>query len=392
MRGIETVCGTVVYLDNAATSFPKPPEVAAAIGHWLGRVGGSPGRSGHRLSTESARMVFETREAVASLLGVASSRQVVFTKNATEALNLALSGFLRRGDRVVTTSVEHNSVMRPLRALAAGGAIELSVVPCGPDSRLEVGKVAAALTPGTRLLVATHASNVTGVLMPLTELGALCRERGVRFLVDAAQTAGAVPLDMAGQGIDLLAFTGHKSLLGPPGTGGLCVAEDLLLEPLLRGGTGSNSEQEAQPETMPDRLEAGTQNTAGLAGLKAGVEFILRTGVGVIREREEAVTGRLLDGVRRIPGVTLHGPGEPELMAPVISLNLAGLAPSEAGFLLDEGYGILCRVGLQCAPSAHRTIGTFPGGTVRLSPGFFTTEEDVEAALAAIRALASRRG
>jgi cysteine desulfurase family protein len=380
----------ILYLDNSATSYPKPPQVAAAMCRWLEQVGGSPGRSGHRLSIDSARQVFEARESLARLLAVPSSRQIVFTKNATEALNLAIQGLLDPGDRVLTTSMEHNSVMRPLRHLVAQGTITLEVVRCSPEGRLDPADVARALERKTRLVVMTHASNVTGTIMPVPEVAALCREQGALLLVDAAQTAGALPLDVAAWGVDLLAFTGHKSLFGPTGTGGLYLREGVELRPFMRGGTGSNSEQEEQPDFLPDRLESGTLNAVGIAGLQAGLDFVLQTGVGRIREEESALTAMLLKGLAAIPGVTIHGPGSAADMMPVVSLSVAGLAPSEVGYILDEAFGIMTRIGLCCAPSAHRTIGTFPGGTVRLAPGFFTTPADITYTLEALGAIAGK--
>ncbi len=383
--------GKILYLDNSATSFPKPPQVAEAMCRWLQEVGGSPGRSGHRLSIASARLVFEARESLARLLGAPSSRQIIFTKNATEALNLAINGVLARGDHVVTTSMEHNSVMRPLRYLAGQGDIDLTIVTCSAEGRLDPADVARSLTRKTRLVAVTHASNVTGTIMPVRELARLCREREVLLLVDAAQTIGALPVDVGAWDIDLLAFTGHKSLFGPTGTGGLYLREGLEVRPIMRGGTGSNSEREEQPDFLPDRLESGTLNAVGIAGLQAGVDFVLDKGVERIRSEEMALTAAVLEGLAAIPGVMLHGPSRPSDMMPVISLSLAGLVPSEVGSILDEAFGIMTRVGLCCSPLAHRTIGTFPQGTVRLSPGFFTTPDDITYVLESLRAVASLR-
>jgi cysteine desulfurase family protein len=381
----------IIYLDNGATSFPKPPPVIEAVSRWFTEYGGSPGRSGHRMAIAAARLHFEARESMSTLLGAPSSRRIVFTLNATEALNLAITGVITRGDHVVTSSMEHNSVMRPLRHLAHQGVINLTVVPCSSAGDLDPQDLVSALTPATRLVVMTHASNVTGTLMPVPFVANACRERGILFLVDAAQTAGALPLDVISLGVDLLAFTGHKSLFGPMGTGGLWVREGVEVQPLVRGGTGSNSEDEEHPSFFPDRLEAGTPNAVGLAGLKAGVEYVLSAGVQRIRETEEAHTARLLEGLREIPGLRLHGGGSALGMVPVVSFTLDGLAPSEVGFLLDEGYGILCRVGLHCSPAAHRTLGTFPSGTVRFSPGWFTTSLEIDRALEAVRDIARRR-
>jgi cysteine desulfurase family protein len=384
--------GAAIYLDNGATSFPKPPAVAEAMSRFTLEVGGSPGRSGHRRSQEAARVVFACREAVASLIGAPDSRRIAFTLNATQALNTALYGILRPGDRVLTTSMEHNSTMRPLRDLERRGVITLEVLACDGAGRLDLAALEQALRSRPRLLAAVHASNVSGTILPLREVGALTRAAGTLLLIDAAQSAGAIPIDVAADGIDLLAFTGHKALFGPQGTGGLWAREGVEPEPLFRGGTGSNSELEEQPMFWPDRLESGTPNGVGLAGLLAGVSFIAGTGLGVIRRREQALTRRLLEGLNAIPGARVYGPDPSEERAPIVSVTFAGLVPSEAGFLLEEGFGVQTRVGLHCAPAAHRTIGTFPQGTVRFSPGFFTTEADIDAALASCRYLAGKKG
>lgn len=383
----------IVYLDNGATSFPKPPQVAAALAHFTRHVGGSPGRSGHRLSQEAARIVFACREELSALLGVPDSRRLVFTLNATEALNVAIYGLLRPGDRVLTTSMEHNSVMRPLRDLERRGVIDLDVVPCDRAGRLDLHRLEDAVRSSRpRLVAATHASNVTGALLPLRETGAICRTAGALLLIDAAQSAGAVPIDVAADGVDLLAFTGHKALFGPQGTGGLWVREGVEPEPLFRGGTGSNSELEEQPAFWPDRLESGTQNAVGLAGLLAGVRYVRARGVEAIRAREDSLVRRFLAGIEGVPGLCSHGPAPGEPRAPVVSVTFDGLLPSEAASLLEEGFGLLTRVGLHCAPAAHRTIGTYPQGTVRFTPGYFTTRRQIDRAIAACRELASRKG
>lgn len=381
----------MIYLDNAATSWPKPPGVLAAMARFLTEVGANPGRSGHRLSVQAARVVYAAREAVAQLFNAPDPLRVVFGLNATEGINLALWGLLRPGDHVVTSSMEHNAVMRPLRALEREG-VEVTVVPCSPEGTLDPQAVLSALRPNTRLVVLNHASNVTGTLLPVAEVGrALRGMNGPLLLVDAAQSGGAVPIDMQADGIDLLAFTGHKSLYGPMGTGGLIVGERVPLKefrPLIRGGTGSRSEYEEQPDFLPDMGESGTPNAVGLAGLEAGVRWVLERGVEAIRAHEMELTRRLLDGLREIPGVTVYGPADAQMRMAVVSFNIAGMEPSEVGMRLDEEYGILCRVGLHCAPAAHRTIGTFPAGTVRFALGAFNTAEDVDAALRAVARLA----
>ncbi len=381
----------MIYLDNAATSWPKPPQVLAAMARFLTEVGANPGRSGHRLSVEAGRIVYAAREAVAELFHAPDPLRVVFGMNATEGLNLALRGLLRPGDHVVTSSMEHNSVMRPLRALEREG-VSVTVVPCSPEGFLDPRAVLEALRPETRLVVLNHASNVTGTLLPVAEVGrALQRMGGPLLLVDAAQSGGAVPIDMQADGIDLLAFTGHKSLYGPMGTGGLIIGERVPLEefrPLLRGGTGSRSEWEEQPDFLPDMCESGTPNGVGLAGLEAGVRWVLEQGVEAIRAHEVELSQHLSDGLREIPGVTVYGPDDAHLRTAVVSFNIAGMELSEVGMRLDEEFGIMCRVGLHCAPAAHRTIGTFPVGTVRFALGAFNTREEVDAALRAVARLA----
>ena len=381
----------MIYLDNGATSFPKPPTVAEAMSHFLLKVGGSPGRSGHRLSQEAARVVFECREALARLFGAADARRIAFTLNATQALNTAIYGILKPGDRVLTTAMEHNSTMRPLRDLEQRGIIEVEVLPCDKAGRLDLVRLEAALRTRPRLLAAVHASNVSGAILPLRTVGAMTRAAGTLLLVDAAQSAGALPIDVEADGVDLLAFTGHKALFGPQGTGGLWARPGVEPEPLFRGGTGSNSELEEQPGFWPDRLESGTQNAVGLAGLLAGVSFIEETGLAAIRAREEALTKRLLDGLKDVPGITLYGPENVTERSPIVSATFSGLVPSEVGFLLEEGFGVLTRVGLHCAPAAHHTLGTYPQGTVRFAPGFFTSDAEIDAAIAGCRYLAAKK-
>jgi cysteine desulfurase/selenocysteine lyase len=384
----------MIYFDNAATSWPKPPGVAEAMVHFLDEIGANPGRAAHRRAIEAGRIVYEAREAVCELFGAPDPLRVVWCKNVTEALNLALRGLLRAGDQVVTSSMEHNSVMRPLRALQGDG-VEVTVLGCSPQGLLDPTDVEAALRPHTRMVALNHASNVVGTLLPVAEVGAICRRHGVLLLVDAAQTAGAYPVDVQADGIDLLGFTGHKSLGGPMGTGGLIVGDrvdEMQLEPLLRGGTGSNSERELQPEFLPDKYESGTPNAVGLAGLLVGLRWVLAQGVDAIRAHEVALTQRLIEGLRHIPGVTVYGTLDSELQTATVSFNITGMPSSEVGLRLDDDYGILCRVGLHCSPAAHKTIGTFPSGTVRFGMSGFNTMDEVETALAAIAELAREAG
>jgi cysteine desulfurase family protein len=384
----------MIYFDNAATSWPKPDIVRAALDSCFGEAGGNPGRSGHRMSVAAARVVEHARELLADLFHVADSSRIVFTHNATHALNLAVyglwhRGILRPGDHVVTTSVEHNSVMRPLRHLESLG-IELTVVNCAPDGSLSADRMrAAALRPRTKLLVYAHASNVTGTILPVAGLAALAREHGALSLVDASQTAGAIPIDIPEWGGDLFAFTGHKGLLGPTGTGGLYIREGVDLHPLMRGGTGSRSAFEEQPTFLPDAYESGTPNVVGIAGLAAGVRFLSETGVDAVMRHERDLVARFIAGAERIEGVTLYGARDPAQRTGIVSFTVADATPSEVSLLLDESFGIMSRPGLHCAPAAHRTLGTFPTGTIRFSFSWFNQASEIDESLNALRAIAA---
>ena len=376
-----------VYLDNAATSWPKPPGVIAAMQDYLENCGGNPGRAGHGKALASARMTYEARDALTTLLNAPSPDRVVFTKNATEAINLLLFGFLNPADHVIVSSMEHNAVMRPLRELESRG-VRLSVIPCDACGRLDPDWVKRAICPDTRLILIMHASNVTGALLPIAEVAAIAREAGVRFAVDAAQTAGVCPIDMQALGIDFLAFTGHKSLGGPQGTGGLALGVDINLRPLIFGGTGSASESEIQPDFLPDKLESGTLNAVGIAGLGAALAALTDFGVANVLAHEQKLIGLFRDGLREIPDLEVYGPSNPREAVGVLSLNIGDLPCEEVGVRLERDFGILTRTGLHCAPAAHRTIGTFGRGTVRFSVSRFSTEDDIRAALAAVAELA----
>lgn len=377
----------MIYLDHAATSWPKPPAVIRAMADFCERAGGNPGRSGHRLSLAAARVVYDARESLAALFGISDPLRVIFTANATHAINLALRGLLRPGDRVVTTGMEHNAVMRPLRALEDRG-VQLSVIPCVADGSLDLAQAAAAIKPGTRLVVVNHASNVAGTILPVASLARLAHQAGAWILLDAAQTAGVLPIDVAALGVDLLAFTGHKGLQGPPGTGGLVIHEAFdtsLLEPLVRGGTGSRSEYEVQPEACPDKFESGTPNGVGIAGLGAGVQWVLERGVEAIRTAEIELVRALIEGLSAIPNVTVYGPADVTQRTATVSFTVSERPVSEIGLRLDDDFDVLCRVGLHCAPAAHRSLGTFPEGTVRFAAGAGTTLDDIRTAVAAVR-------
>lgn len=378
-----------LYLDNAATSFPKPEAVLAAMINYQQNIGGSPGRSGHGRSIDAGRMVYETREALAKLFNIEDPLRIALTKNSTESLNIVLQGGLKPGDHVITTGMEHNSVMRPLRFLETRG-MALSVISCSHRGELDPDDIQKALRKNTKMVVLTHASNVTGTIMPVETVGLLLREReDVLFCVDAAQTAGALPIDVQKMGIDLLAFTGHKSLFGPQGTGGLYIRKGLddKISPLMMGGTGSRSEFEKQPEFMPDKYESGTPNAVGLAGLGAGVSFVLEQTVDAIRKKEERLTSSFLAQLQAFQDqITVYGPAEAAKQTAVVSFNIKNVTPSDAALYFEENWGILCRPGLHCSPATHHTIRTLPQGTIRFSFGFFNTDQDVSHACEAVRA------
>ena len=379
----------MIYLDTAATSLIKPPQVYEWAERAM-RTCANPGRSGHRPALEAGRMVYETREKAAAFFGVSDPDRVIFTSNATDSLNLAIQGMVRPGGHVIVTSMEHNSVLRPVQTLADAGEIRMKVVWGDPvGGRVTVEDIEAALRPETCLVVCTHASNVTGTRMPAERIAGLCREKGVPFLLDASQTAGAYPIDMEKWGVDLLACPGHKGLLGLPGTGLLCLGPGVRPALLKQGGTGSFSEELRQPELLPDRYESGTLNTVGIASLGAGLDWLTEYGVDRLRLREEQLCARLLAGLNEIPGVRVYGPGDAAQRAAVVLFNIAGLDCSEVSFRLDREYGICTRSGLHCAPLAHQTVRSFPVGGVRMSMGPFTTEEEIDAALTAISALAA---
>ena len=375
-----------IYLDNAATSFPKPSQVTEAVEKTLRLNAANPGRGGHQLSLEAGRMVMECRETVARFFGIGDETRIAFTANATEAINLGLFGVLQPGDRVVTTSMEHNAVIRPLRALSQQG-VEVVRVMADSLGFVDPEAIRQACLPGTRLLVVNHCSNVTGTLQAIEEIGPWCRKQGIIFMVDAAQSAGIFPIDVEEMAIDLLAVPGHKSLLGPPGTGFLYVRQGLDLRPLLYGGTGNFSQSESQPVEMPERLESGTLNTIGLAGLKAGVEFLEDVGLKHVQTHDQELLIQLIDGLSSLENVSLYGPLGSEWHGGALSFNIKNIDPAMLGFRLDREYGICCRVGLHCAPAAHDTIGTLPEGTVRLSPGYFNTTDDIEQTLSALRTI-----
>jgi len=377
----------MIYLDNAATSFPKAPGVVEAMVRSLTEVGANPGRASHRMAREGSRLLFQAREACARLLGVPDPARLIFTKNATEALNLAILGRVPVQGCVAVSSLEHNAVMRPLRQLQAARGVRLLVIPFDPRGRPDPDRLREALGARPDLMVLTAASNVTGGVTDLGEIAVLCRKAGVPLCVDASQAVGHLALSVAELGIPLLCFSGHKGLLGPAGTGGLVVAEGFEPAPLILGGTGSGSDSEFQPELLPDRYEAGTANLPGLAGLLASVLWLARTGVDQIQRREAALCDRLILGLRALPLVTVAGPGPGEPRVPVVSITVTDRDLGEIALELDR-RDIAARMGLHCAPAAHRSIGTFAaGGTLRFSPGPFNTEAEIDQTLATLETI-----
>lgn len=376
-----------IYLDNAATTFPKPEVVYAAIDRYMRECGGSPGRGLYPKAVEAAEAMLNTRQLVARLLGVADAQRIVFTANSTEALNLALKGFLRPGDHVVTTVVEHNAVLRPLHVLSRTRGVGVTYVDSDDEGRIDPRAVLGALRRDTRLVACIHGSNVLGTLQDLAAITRAAHDAGVPVLVDGSQTAGVVPLDLDRLGVDLFAFTGHKGLLGAPGTGGLYLAPNIELDTLKEGGTGSASESPEPPGFLPDRFEPGTPNTYGLAGLGAGVAYVIDRGVDAIRAHETALAQRLHDRLATLRGVRVLSPAAPEGRLGIIAIAFEHMSPTEACAILSGKFGIMTRCGLHCAPLLHRRLGLEQQGSLRLSPGPFSTEADVDAAAAAVEAL-----
>jgi len=376
-----------IYLDCAATTRQKPPQVLKAVVQYACEVGVSHGRGTYKSGIAANSLVFETRQALAKLFNVQRMDRILFMKNVTEGINTALKGFLKSGDHVVLSGLEHNAVIRPLNKLKKDRGIDYTIVPANSLGRLNPYDFEKAFKPNTKMVCLTHASNVTGNLTPVAEVGELCAKKGIAFLVDTAQTAGSVPINMKDLHIDFLAFTGHKGLMAPPGTGGLIVGPQWNLDSFIEGGTGSNSDKEEQPSQWPDKFESGTQNYWGLAGLRAAADFLLKTSVEAVRKKEEMLVTVFLKEVSKIKGIKLYGlpPGAEKDRVAVVSLNLEGKDPSEVGFELDEKYGIMTRVGLHCAPLAHRTIGTHPIGTIRFSFGFYNTPKELETAVKALK-------
>ena len=376
----------MIYMDNAATTIHKPEEVRAAVMAAFGTMGNA-GRGASVPALDASRIIYGTREKLARLFHAGDPRRIAFTANSTESLNIALKGLFSRGDHVITTVLEHNSVLRPLYECRENG-VELTILGCDGKGRISYEEMEAAVQADTKAVVCTHASNLTGNMIELERVGAMAKRHGLLFVVDASQTAGVWPIDVEKMQIDVLCFTGHKSLLGPQGTGGMYVREGVHIRPLLSGGSGIDTYNEKHPAEMPTVLEAGTLNGHGIAGLGAALSWIEKTGMDRIRQRELSLMRRFYNGVFRIPGVTVYGDLETEKRAPIVSLNILDYDSSEVSDELSTVYGIVTRPGAHCAPLMHRALGTVEQGAVRFSFSFFNTEEEVDLAADAVRELA----
>jgi len=374
-----------IYLDNSATSFPKPDSVYDAINEYMRNNGASPGRGNYANAMAAEKLVYETRKTVAKLFGVKKPGEIVFTQNSTEAINTVLKGFLKPGDEVLTSNAEHNAVWRPLKNLESSRGIKINCFSVAKDGNVDLAEIADKLNGDLKLAVFVHGSNVLGNILPVTEISKLAHAKNIPVLIDASQTAGVYPIDVMRDGIDFLAFTGHKSMLGPTGTGGFYIRNGLKLDTLKEGGTGSMAKSPFQPELPPDRFEAGTMNTFGLAGLKAAVDYIHGTGVSKILEHERRLLSRLINGLLGIPDMQVYGSLNPDEKLGVVSFNIGLFDPYKVASRLDEEYGIMVRAGLHCAPQAHRIIGTEDRGAVRVSIGPYNTEEHIDLLITALK-------
>ena len=381
----------MIYLDNAATSWPKPEIVYRTLDSFLREKGGNAGHGSHSLAVAAQQTIDETRLLTARFIGAPEVERVIFTLNCTDSLNLAMKGILKSGDHVITSSLEHNAVMRPLTKLATQG-VKVSRIPISLENWVtSAQEIEKAITNETRMLIMIHASNVTGLVQPITQYGELARKHKLLFLVDAAQSAGHLPIDVVKDNIDLLAFSAHKGPFGPPGVGVLYIGPRAEPDTLREGGTGTSSESEIQPQIWPSKYEAGTLNSLGIAGLGSGLKFINATGLPQIQQHNERLMSDLKKGLTTVPGIVLYLPDGPYQQTSVISFNLDGYDPGEVGVILDQAFDIKVRTGLHCAPQVHRSLGTFPKGTIRLSPGFFNTERDIQETLEAIRKIAASK-
>ena len=368
-----------VYLDNSSTSFPKPKVVADSIYNYLVNIGGNPGRANHSNALESNRYLYMAREEIASFFNYDKIENVIFTNNITSSLNILINGILKSRDHVITSSMEHNSVIRPLYNLKQTLNIELDIVNANSNGIINVDNIQKAIKPNTKLIVITHASNVTGSIQPIKEIGELCKKNNIYFILDSAQSAGVIDIDFKALSLNALAFTGHKSLLGPQGVGGFIIDDELnkICNPSILGGTGSLSHSVSQPDFLPDKFESGTLNIPGIIGLYEAIKFIKSQGLSTIYEHNNYLRSYLINGILDLGNFSIHGEISSDKSTSCISITHSKLDVSELSYILDSDFNISNRSGLHCAPLAHKTIGTYPEGTVRLSLGYFNTEEEI---------------
>jgi cysteine desulfurase family protein len=376
-----------IYLDNAATSRDKAETVKKAVLEYYENIGCSPGRGGYEDSLKAGRLIIEARNTTANFFNVDDLKQIIFTHNITYALNIGIKGILEKGDHVITTTMEHNSVLRPLNSLQNKGVIDVDYIKCDDKGRLNPEKVREALNNKTKLIILTYASNVSGTIMPVEEIGEIAAENDVYYMLDTAQAAGVYDIDFKKLKVDFLAFTGHKALMGPTGTGGFAVSKKMAAEmkPLIEGGTGSKSDLDEQPDFLPDKFESGTMNTMGISGLKAGIEFIQKIGLKKIREHEQQLGEIFLNGLKKLPEIKIVGPADLKEQVPTFSITAGDRDLGQLSYDLDDQYDIMTRSGLHCAPLAHQTLGTFPEGSLRFSIGYFNTQQEIETTLAALK-------
>lgn len=376
----------MTYFDNGATSFPKPDVVYEEIMKAMKDYGANPGRSGHKLALKTNRGIYKTRQLVSQLFNIEDPLDLAFTFNATQGLNIGIKGFLKPGDHVITTAMEHNSVLRPIKNLEKIG-VEYTIVKADLMGNIDPIHIKEAIKKNTKLIATTHVSNVTGTILPIEEIGKIAKENNISYLVDAAQSAGVYNIDVEKMNIDILVFPGHKGLLGPQGTGGLYIRKGLEVDGIFQGGTGSASDSIIHPTLSPDKFESGTLNAPGIIGLGAGVKYIMERGIDNIREYEESLTKLFIEEAQNIKNIKLYGPLDIKKQGGVVSLNLGNIDSSEISYILDEEYDIQVRPGMHCAPLAHKAIGTFEQGTVRFSFGLFNTKDEIEYALKSLKVI-----
>ncbi|EKO1914209.1 aminotransferase class V-fold PLP-dependent enzyme [Clostridium botulinum] len=381
-----------IYLDNAATTYPKPEKVYSSILNYMKNVGASPGRGGYENALTGDRMVYKCRQSLINLFNFNKIENVIFTSNITASLNILIKSIVKDDWHVITSSMDHNSVIRPLVSLEKSNKIELDILNCSEEGLINIEDFKNTIKDNTKLVVLSHASNIVGTIQPLETIGKICKEKGIYFIIDSAQTAGVLPLDFQNLNCNALAFTGHKALLGPQGIGGFIIDDKLnnIATNFIEGGTGSLSESTLQPDFLPDKFESGTMNTPGIAGLLAGIEYINEEGLNIIKEREEYLSREFINGLLNIDSIKVYGPLDASLRTATISINSSKIDNSELGFLLDNKFGIMVRTGLHCAPLAHKTIGSFPQGTLRFSFGVFNDIKDINYALYALNSILSR--